>query len=324
MTMRHPILLLLAAAAALAACRDGGKPRPYVSSAPAFDVDSALSYVRAQCAFGPRVPNTPAHDSCGAWIAAKFEQFGAQVTVQEADARRYDGAPVRLRNIVAAYRPSAARRVLVCAHWDSRPWADHDADTARRRAPIDGANDGASGVGVLLELARQLGQRQPNVGVDLICFDAEDCGVPEWDDGGGAGREATWCLGSQHWAAHPHAEGYRAEFGILLDMVGGRGTCFRKEGYSMRLAPAYVDRVWAAGQRIGYQDYFVSEEAGFVTDDHVQVNRAGIPCVDVIGSDRAGGGFCATWHTSADTYANIDPATLKAAGQTVVEVVYSE
>ena len=295
------------------------------SVAPAFDADSAYSYVAHQCAFGPRTMNSAAHDSCGNYIAREMARHGAVVFDQYADLQLYDGTPIRSRNIIASFDTTNACRVLVCAHWDSRPWADHDSDKSNHNTAIDGANDGASGVGILLEIARQLQQTPPPVGVDLVCFDAEDCGVPDWADYDGDAGD-TWCLGSQFWSRRVSASGYSARFGILLDMVGGENTVFCKEQLSMHFAPSIVDKVWSAGQRIGYAKYFNNSVGGGVTDDHVPVNRqAGIPCIDIIGTNAdKREGFPATWHTVNDNIQHIDRPTLKAVGQTVLEVIYSE
>ena len=324
-------LALVSVVLFMAACSNcgGDKNKPqaqqeaYVSNAPAFNVDSAYQFLKAQCAFGPRVMNSEAHDRCGDYIVATFKQYGATVYEQLADLKLYDGTPIKNRNIIAAFNEGAPRRIMICSHWDSRPWADHDDDEANHKTPIDGANDGASGVAVLMELARQFAQKMPAIGVDLVCFDAEDCGTPEWDKAD-HDSEHTWCLGSQYWAGKHHKEGYVADYGILLDMVGGPNSVFLKESFSIQMAPAVTDKVWAAGQRIGYANYFVSDIAGFVTDDHVPVNQCGIPCTDVIASDRNSGGFCHTWHTMADNVNNIDLNVLKAVGQTMMEVIYTE
>lgn len=315
------LLLLL-----LAACT--GKQQPqveaYVSSAPAFSADSAVAYIAQQTAFGPRVPNSAAHDSCGAWIAQKMSSLGAEVTLQSTEVTLYDGRRVPCLNIIASYNPEASKRILLCSHWDSRPWADNDDDPAWHHTPIDAANDGASGVAVLIELARQLQLRAAEVGVDLICFDAEDCGTPQWEADESLHGDRHWCLGSQYWAGHPHTEGYTAAYGILLDMVGGQNSEFRLEGFSQRMAPRVIDKVWGAAARIGLGDYFVYTDGHYVTDDHLPVNQRGIPCIDIIASDKSSGGFCQTWHTVSDDLAHIDPQTLAAVGQTIVEVVYTE
>ena len=295
----------------------------YVSPAPSFNEDSAYHYVAEQCLFGPRIMNSAAHDSCGEYIAQKFKSFGATVYDQYADAKLYDGTPIQLRNIIASFNPSAPARIIISGHWDSRPWADNDPDEAKHNIPIDGANDGGSSIGILLEIARQLhlqsDSNKVQVGVDLICWDAEDSGET------GGSQESSWCLGSQYWSGKRHIDGYTARYGINLDMVGGNNTVFYREMISMAYAPAIVDKVWAAANRIGYGKYFSYDDRGTgVTDDHLQVNRGGIPCIDVIGTDAHEGGFPATWHTVSDNIQNINKETLKAVGQTMLEVIWTE
>lgn len=307
-----------------AGCKE--KPAPetdYVSPAPEFNVDSAYAYVAAQCAFGPRVMNSPAHESCGGYIVQTFKRFGAKVYEQRADVELYTGTLVEMRNIVASYNPEAPVRILVSGHWDSRQWADNDPDEAMHKTPIDGANDGASSVGVLLEIARQLhlqsDSNRVKVGVDLICWDAEDNGQ------NGGENESSWCLGSQYWSKVRHVPDYTARYGINLDMVGGRQTVFYRERISMACAPDVVNKVWAAANRLGYAHLFsYDDRGGGVIDDHVPVNKGGIPCIDVIGTDSEHGGFPATWHTMGDNMNNIDKETLKAVGQTMLDVIWTE
>lgn len=296
---------------------------------PAFNADSAYRYVAEQVAFGPRVPGTEAHNRCADYLAGELTRHGAQVTRQKAQVTRYDGQQLSIVNLIGSYRPEQAARVLLMAHWDSRPWADADPDERNHHTPIDGANDGASGVGILLELARLIGQTQPAVGVDIVFFDAEDAGTPRWadaDEGTASDNdEHTWCLGSQYWAANPHKEGYMARFGILLDMVGGRGATFYKEGYSLEYAAPIVAKVWSRAAALGHGAYFVDGAGGYAIDDHVPVNQIlSIPCIDIIPLDRENGGFCPVWHTVNDNMDFIDPATLQAVGQTVTDVVYRE
>lgn len=309
----------------LAACKNGTTTTEtvYEQQSPDFNADSAYLYIAEQCAFGPRVMNSEAHDACAAYIAAKFESFGAQVVNQDAEGTLYDGTKVQMRNIVASYNLNNPVRLIICSHWDSRPWADHDANADNHRTPIDGANDGASGVAVMMEIARQIQQKTPEIGVDLICFDAEDCGTPEWDDHG-EDNSWTWCIGSQYWAGKHHIDGYTARYGILLDMVGGSNCVFEKEAYSMAYAPSVVDKVWSKAIRLGYGDLFKNANGGGVTDDHVQVNMSGIPCIDIIARDANDNTFCKTWHTKNDNVGNINKQTLKAVGQTVMEVIYTE
>lgn len=289
-----------------------------------FSADSAMAYVEAQCAFGPRVPNSEAHRLCGDYLVNEFRRRGLTVVEQKADLTAWDGNVLHSRNIIASYKPELSDRVIVCAHWDCRPWADADKDERRHREPVMGANDGASGVAVLLELARQLSQIAPKVGVDLICFDSEDYGRPYWAEGGDGSSD--WCLGSQHWAQQPHVEGYAARYGILLDMVGGEGARFHYEGYSLQYAQPVVGKVWNAAHTAGFGEYFPMRDGGYVTDDHVPLNEvAQIPCIDIIPFNATPGqSFSPHWHTVNDTPENISPATLRAVGQTVVQVLWEE
>ena len=292
---------------------------------PQFSADSAYQYIQTQADFGPRVPNTAAHKACGEFLAKKLEEFGAKVYNQHADLVAYDNTILKARNVIGAYNPESKRRVLLCAHWDSRPYADQDADKTKHHSPILGVNDGASGVGVLLEVARQLQQQAPAIGIDIIFFDAEDYGIPYFYQG--AYKNDTWCLGSQYWGRVPHVDGYNARYGILLDMVGGQGAQFWREGMSMQYAPDIVKRVWAAAKTVGFGGYFIDQDGGYVTDDHIPVNeKAKIPTIDIIPyyPDCQTSSFGPTWHTVNDTMENIDKATLGAVGQTVVQVLYSE
>lgn len=304
--------------------RGGNKPlpQPAVADVPVFDSDSAYAYVQRQVAFGPRVPNRGAHRACAEYLAEELRRHGADVEMQEALLRAYDGTELRARNIIGVFSPEKKDRILLFAHWDSRPYADRDSNPDRRNMPIDGADDGASGVGVLLEIARQIGQHAPRVGVDILFCDAEDYGVPEWSQSEAAD---SWALGTQYWTRRPHRPGYRARYGILLDMVGGAHSKFFREGVSKYYASSLVRRIWSTAARIGYGDYFVDSDGGYVTDDHVYVNRMGIPSVDIIAyNPDTESGFPPYWHTHDDTMKNIDRATLKAVGQTVLTVIYEE
>lgn len=291
--------------------------------APVFDADSAYQHIATQVAFGPRVPNMSSHKACGDYLAAKLTEYGAQVTIQEAQLMAFDGTLLNARNIIGVYRPEATARILLCAHWDTRPFADED-EKQHYRTPIDGANDGASGVGVLLEVARQLQQQQPAVGIDIVFFDAEDYGHAHFT--GKPYTEHTWCLGSQYWGRIPHTPDYKARYGILLDMVGGKDATFYYEVFSQRTAGAPMKKIWETAQRLGYGKYFISEKGGEITDDHMYVYQyRNIPCVDVIHLDRTSEtGFNTTWHTLEDNLEKIDRATLKAVGQTVLQVIYNE
>lgn len=291
---------------------------------PDFNADSAYIYLQEQCDFGPRTMNSVAHDKCEKWIIQKFEQYGCKVTTQKATLNGYDGTPLRSTNIMASYNPKATTRIMFCAHWDCRPWADNDPDSTNWHKPIIAANDAASGVGVMIELARILKGSGLELGVDFICFDAEDYGTPQWFEGEDPGD--TWALGAQYFANNL-PEGYAPRYGILLDMVGGVGAKFYREGMSMQYAPAIVKKVWNAARQVGYGSYFPKDDGGMITDDHIPVNQtANIPCIDVIPyyPDCAQSSFGPTWHTIADNMDNIDKNTLKAVGQTMVQVLFTE
>ena len=291
---------------------------------PAFLADSAYSYCEQQCQFGPRTMNSEAHELCGQWITAKFRSFGLQVTEQKAELKGYDGTMLHSTNIIASFKPELTDRVMLCAHWDSRPWADNDPDEANHHTPVMAANDGASGVAVMLEVARLLPDSL-RIGVDFICFDAEDWGVPQWSAEPDAAD--SWALGAQYWAANPHADGYKPRYGILLDMVGGQGAQFYRELYSKQYAGKTVNRVWQAAQVVGFGSFFPQKDGGRITDDHVPVNEvAGIPCIDIIPyyPDCEASSFGPTWHTVNDDMQHIDRNTLKAVGQTLVQVIFTE
>ena len=282
-----------------------------------FSDDSALGFVKAQCDFGPRVPGTDAHRRCGDYLAAHMAACGANVINQHATLTAFDGTRLPARNIIAEFAPDSSRRILLLAHWDCRPWADHDPDPARRKEPVMGANDAASGVAVLMELARVFATQAPPVGIDLLLVDAEDWGTSD--------NEESWALGTQYWAKNPHRKGYSPQFGILLDMVGAQGAQFAKEYFSEAYAPSVVRDVWTAALKSGYGNYFTSRSGGGVTDDHIFVNAAGIPCIDIIDyRTDAESGFFPGWHTTADTPDCIDPSTLKAVGQTLVNLIYNQ
>lgn len=298
-----------------------------VIKVPVFDADSAYQYMKAQVDFGPRVPNTKQHVACGEYLAKKLAEQGATVINQYADLTAYDGTILKARNIIGSFNPETKKRVLLFAHWDTRPWADNDKNEKNHHTPILGANDGASGVGVLLEIARLIGEskEKPAVGIDIIFFDAEDYGTPQFYEGNH--DEDSWCLGTQYWARNPHVEGYNARFGILLDMVGGKQATFFHEGYSNKYAKSVVKKVWEKANNLGYGSFFVNQDGSLVTDDHLYVNEiANIPSIDIIPTDESNqqSSFGYSWHTLDDNMNVIDRSTLKAVGQTVLEVIYNE
>jgi hypothetical protein len=291
---------------------------------PSFSADSAYRFCEQQCQYGPRTMNSDAHEQCAQWIAQKFGSYGLTVVRQQASLKGYDGTMLQATNIIASYKPDLADRVMFCAHWDSRPWADNDADESNWHKPVMAANDGASGVAVMLELARLLSDSL-HIGVDFICFDAEDWGVPQWSDVPDASD--SWALGAQYWSANPHIANYKPRYGVLLDMVGGQGARFYREAYSLRYASSVVNRVWQAAQVVGFGSYFPNKDGGQITDDHVPVNEvAGIPCIDIIPyyPDCEASSFGPTWHTVTDDMDHIDKSTLQAVGQTLIQLLFSE
>lgn len=293
-------------------------------STPSFVADSAYYYTQKQLDFGYRIPNTKSHDECAKYLAEELFRFGADTILQRGKVMAYDGSELNITNVIGSFAPEKERRVLLFAHWDSRPYADNDPDKRNHRKPIAGADDGAGSVAVLLEIARQIGIQNANVGVDFIFFDAEDYGTPYFYEGKEI-LEHDWALGAQYWAKNPHTLGYRAEYGILLDMVCGKGSSFPHEQVSMYFAPNIVKKIWNTAESLGYGAIFPKTNGGSVIDDHYYINLYGIPCVDIIAYyPNTDTGFPPYWHTIEDDMRNIDKNVMKAVGQTVMEVIYNE
>lgn len=290
-----------------------------------FDADSAYKYIAEQVAFGPRVPNSASHEACLAYLTNTLTRLGATVEVQNGEGEAYDGSIVPVNNIIAHILPQKANRIILCAHWDSRPFADQDSDPSKRDMPIDGACDGASGVGVLMEIARQLQMKAPNIGVDIILFDTEDGGTPSHKNDVEY-RHDSWCVGSQYWSLSNLGKDCQARFGILLDMVGATGAQFYREQYSVMYAKNIVDKVWSAAAATDHKSNFPDADGAYITDDHYYVNtNANVPCIDIIQYDNStGSSFGAFWHTHNDNMDIIDRQTLSAVGETVLYVVYNE
>lgn len=282
-----------------------------------IDKDSAYAFVEAQVKFGPRVPGTVQHQRCVKYLKTTLARFADTVVMNQGPMRNYTGQTLIMQNIVGSFNPKATKRVLLAAHYDTRPKADEDPTNPSK--PADGANDGASGVGVLLEIARQLSIERPKVGIDIIFFDAEDGGMRN-------GASETWCLGSQYWAANPHVPIYTARYGILLDMVGAADAKFGYELYSINTAQGAMLKVWNMAQRLGHGNHFLNVRGSSITDDHVFVNQGrGIPMIDIIDYDAVSGrGFGDFWHTHNDNIDVIDANTLNAVGETVLNVVMRE
>lgn len=296
---------------------DTAPPAKPALQVPTFNADSAYAHVQTQLAFGPRVPMTPAHARCATWLAGKLRGYGLETQVQQATIQDHRKRPLALKNIIASYNPQAQVRVMLSAHWDTRPVAD--ADTKRQGEPIPGANDGASGVAVLLEIARLLPGSQLPIGVDILLWDAED--------GGESNNDESWCHGSRYWARNRHKPGYSPAWGINLDMVGAKGATFLQEGFSRQSAPQLVKRIWQNAAQLGYGQYFLFATFPPILDDHAVVgNLLGIPYVDIIhlNLEDQSKTFFEHWHTHGDDLPAIDRATLRAVGHTVLYTLFQE
>ncbi len=330
----HPYLILLITLFFITAC---GPDKPteehavvpqkeeqpkQVINVPKLNADSAYAFVAKQVSFGPRIPGTKQHAQCAEWLVNKLKTYMPDVIVQKGVVTTFDQKKFELKNIIASYNPSSRNRILFCSHWDTRPFADRD-EGVNKNKTFDGANDGASGVGVLIEVARQLSLTKPDVGVDIVLFDLEDYGQPE--ESSFPEMQNSWCLGAQYWAANLHVPGYYARFGILLDMVGAKGAEFPKEGSSVYYASSIVDKVWNIAGALGYGNYFINAKSAGLTDDHVYVNQlANIPCIDIIHYDIANSDFFPHHHRVTDNMEQIDPVVLGVVGQTLLQVVFEE
>ncbi|OJJ16342.1 hypothetical protein BKI52_34180 [marine bacterium AO1-C] len=310
-------------------CNGKTKPPPppppavyWNNNTPKVNGDSAYAFVKKQVDFGPRVPNSEPHVKCGDYFLEQFKAYGWEVKAQSFKAMRFDDVELDSRNIIASYKaPKATRTILLAAHWDARYVADKDSVDTKK--PIDGANDGASGVAVLMELARTISQAKvkPNINIDIVLFDSEDQGYPNFIKE--QTKQDTWCLGSQHWAKNNDTNYW---YGILLDMVGAKGAKFYKEGYSIRTAGEVVKDLWQVASKIGTNGYFVALDAPEIVDDHVYVNKSkSVPMVDIIEFDPNDPAtyFAKYHHTHKDNMDIIDKETLKAVGQTVLQYVYN-
>ncbi|MDE5836868.1 MAG: M28 family peptidase [Paramuribaculum sp.] len=326
--MQTIIKLVIATAVLMTSCAGTASKKEQNIAAPEeptvkFNADSAYSYIKKQVEFGPRVPGSKSHTECADYLIGELKRHGVDtVYVQYGKKAAYTGEILPIKNIIGSLNPEKSHRVLIAAHYDTRPWADNDENEDKRATPIDGANDGASGVGVILELARVLAANRPDTGVDFLLVDAEDYG----ESSGLTSNEDSWCLGTQYWCENdPYTAQNRPKYGIVLDMVGGRGARFHREYYSVRNASKIVDKVWGTAARAGFSSYFPNNIGGALIDDHMFISRNGIPCIDIVecNNDKTGS-FPATWHTHQDNMSNIDTAPLRAVGQTVLNVLLAE
>ncbi len=286
-----------------------------IAASISFSADSAYSYVARQVEFGPRVPGSEAHRLCGDWLTGKLKSFGADVTEQTATLTTFDGTKIPMRNIFARINPEAEKRILLLAHWDSRPWADHDPDPAKHSMPVDGANDGASGTGVLLELARSIPKGDSGPGLDILLCDAEDWGEESNDD--------SWAMGARYFANNLPEKGYMPSAAILLDMVGAPDATFMREYFSQLANPALADQIWSIAKMLGHEQMFVNRMGSAVNDDHVELNKAGIPTIDII-DYREGSGFFSGWHTASDNMECISKETLGTVGSVLETYIKKE
>lgn len=326
-------LLLTVSALFLTSC-EGKKNKSEATSAeenkvaintsfPQLNADSAFLFTKAQLEFGPRVPGTVAHEKCASYLEKTMRKYAPTVIVQNFEMKAWNDKMMKGKNIIASFNPESNNRIFLSAHWDSRFVADHDPNPANHNKPIDGANDGASGVGVLLEVTRILKLQNPAIGVDIILFDLEDQGEPQGTDA--EGRD-NWCLGSQFWAQNFHKLGYQAKYGILLDMVGAKNPYFTMEQTSMYYAPDIMKKVWNIAAKIGYESYFSTQQTSGIIDDHLYINqKAKIPTIDIIHWDATTEShFYPYWHTVEDNLSKIDLKTLEIVGKTLLTVIYNE
>ncbi len=287
---------------------------------PAFSADSAYQDVTEQLQWGPRVPNTKAHGQEKQWIVNQMDRYAGKSMVykQNFDIKGYSNDTLHLTNIIAAFNPNDHDRIMISTHWDTRPRSDQDPDKSYQDKPIPGADDGASGVAVLMEMAREFQKNPPPVGVDLVFWDGEDYGK--------SGEDNYYFLGSRYWAQHPPVPGYNPRFGILLDMVGGKNAHFPKEGASYSYAPFLVNAIWNVADQIGLDTLFTKEQTPGVTDDHTVLNQyMNFPTIDIINHRVEGGQvhFPPYWHTHKDDLSIIDWNTMKAVGDLMLELVYN-
>lgn len=328
--MKKTILALcLSTLVLLAACHsaDGNKPSPAQGTnyaavdIPAFNADSAFAFTAAQLDFGFRAPGHKGHDLCAAYLEQTMRRWCDTVIVQPFNTTLWNGQAAKGKNIIASINPSADKRVLLAAHWDSRLWADQDPDSNNHRSPIMGANDGASGVGALMEMARTMAQQRPSVGIDFIFFDLEDQGTPTWGDNY---DDNAWCKGSQHWAQNPHRPYYKAVYGVLFDMVGTDHPRFTKEEVSRRYAPGITKKLWEAAAAMGYSNVFVDVDTPPILDDHMYVNQImNLPMADIVQNspDRS---FYEYWHTVRDDINSVNRQSLKLVADVTMKVIYAD
>jgi len=298
--------LVVAAAAVLGvACR--GR----MSEAQRFDAAQAMSWVRYQVDAGPRVPGMPGHKTVAEWLVRELRARADSVEVQAFRHVTVGGDTLALENIIARFRPAEPNRILYLTHWDTRPVAENDPDSSKRDQPIPGANDGASGTAMLLEVADALKKAPPSVGVDLLFVDGEDYGSFESD----SGKDVL--IGSRYFAQHLSA-GYKPLFAVLWDMIGGRDQVIYEEANSLDRAPEVVERVWSTAEDLHLGAMFRPTNGGYMTDDHVPLLEAGIRAIDVIGFEN----YRAWHHTLQDTIDKVSETSLGDVGRLALALLH--
>jgi glutaminyl-peptide cyclotransferase len=291
---------------------------------PVFNSDSAYNYIKSQVDFGPRIPGTKSHKECLDFIVSQLESAGLKPIIQKAKAKTFDGKQYEIENIIACSEPKNNVRIMLCTHWDTRPWADMD--TVDNNQPFDGADDGASGVGMLLEIARHL--KNAPIGVDLVFFDLEDYGQQNGvneEDTKYPPQDNTWCLGTQYWAKNLPTDYIMPRYGILLDMVAGKNAVFPMEGTSLQFAPQVVNKVWDLAARLGYGNYFTHDRTPPTIDDHLYINKlAEIPTIDIVHYVMKERDYPYFHHKHTDNMSVIDKSSLNVVGSLLLNVIYRE
>ncbi|HEY2856353.1 MAG TPA: M28 family peptidase [Gemmatimonadaceae bacterium] len=323
--MRRPLSLPLFACLllSLGGCDRFRRPRT------AFSGEASLSYVRTQLDFGPRVPGSQAARRAGDWIIAQMKQRADTVIVQSWTHVTAKGDTLPLRNIFAQINPSATQRVLYMTHWDSRPTADEDPTLGNKRLPILGANDGASGVALLMGIADALKKTKPLYGVDLLFVDGEDYGSFDgYNPDSALTKSYDVLIGSTYFANHPPLPNYQPIFGLLFDMIGDKSLQIFQESNSVAQAPEVVSRVWSTADDLGYGKFFIAENKGGVTDDHVPLLKRGLRVIDVIDDDYCLDGSVGCepgpnnlHHTMGDTIDKVSARSLQIVGDVAVALV---